>query len=208
MEKKLHPSLKGAPLAIVEAAERLFGEHGIENVSLRQIRLEAGMGNNSAVTYHFSDREKLVRAIWDIRLPELDHARRILVDALVAEGRQSEPDAVMRALMLPNFSLKDRGGVHRYAAFFRHALRWKDGMAIRNSHLSETPASNEALSLFYALRSDLSPDILNYRLRYGACMFFDMIVDRDAGLAVGATMPPEKEFLDNSMSMLVAMSLA
>ena len=53
---------------------------------LRQIRVAAGNGNNSAVQYHFGSKDKLVQAIFEYRLPRL-HERRIL---LVAELRPND----------------------------------------------------------------------------------------------------------------------
>lgn len=207
MTKTLSRPLKGTPLALIEAAERLFGQHGIESVSLRQIRLEACAGNNSAISYHFNDREKLVRAIWEHRLPNLDEIRRKMLDALYEQEQEGDPHAVLRALIMPSYELMDARGVHRYAAFFRHALRWQQGAAIRNAQLQGTPASAEALALFHALRPDVAPDLLDYRLRYGTCMFFDMIFDRDMAVAAGLPVMPERQFLDEGIGMLAALCL-
>jgi AcrR family transcriptional regulator len=71
---------------IVLAAERLFAEHGIEGVSLRQIGTEAGNGNNSAVQYHFGTKEKLVHAVFEYRLPRLRERR----DLLLSERRPDD----------------------------------------------------------------------------------------------------------------------
>ncbi|NIZ89711.1 TetR family transcriptional regulator [Kineosporiaceae bacterium B12] len=49
--------------AILDAAERLFAEHGVDNVSHRQISAAAGQGNNAAVTYHFGAAADLVQAV-------------------------------------------------------------------------------------------------------------------------------------------------
>lgn len=196
--------LKPTPLALIEAAERLFGSHGIENVSMRQIRLEAGAGNNSAISYHFNDRIKLVQAIWEHRLPPLEAMRRAMLDDLHARGLEKDPHAVMRVLMMPNYDLRDAHGVHRYAAFFRHALRWDEGQELRNSRLPETPASKEALVLMRALAPDIAEDLFHMRLRHGACTFFDMIVERDAAIAAREPVMEEQAFLAEGMDMLVA----
>ncbi|MFJ9680657.1 TetR/AcrR family transcriptional regulator [Streptomyces sp. NPDC101194] len=45
------------------AAERLFAEQGLVAVSNRQISDAAGLGNNTAVSYHFGSKSGLVRAI-------------------------------------------------------------------------------------------------------------------------------------------------
>ncbi|NGY64408.1 TetR family transcriptional regulator [Lentzea sp. NEAU-D13] len=49
---------------ILETAERMFAEHGVFSVSNRQISDEAGLGNNTAVSYHFGSKADLVRAIY------------------------------------------------------------------------------------------------------------------------------------------------
>jgi AcrR family transcriptional regulator len=64
--------------SLVVTAERLFAERGIDGVSVRQITLEAGVANNSAVTYHFESKAGLVRAIFEYRVPYLTERRRLL----------------------------------------------------------------------------------------------------------------------------------
>ncbi|WP_091945230.1 TetR/AcrR family transcriptional regulator [Trujillonella endophytica] len=63
---------------LVRVGERLFAQHGLDGVSLRQIGVAAGNANNSAVQYHFGSKDQLVRAIFEYRLPRL-HARRALL---------------------------------------------------------------------------------------------------------------------------------
>jgi len=48
---------------IIEAAEQLFADRGIRGVSLREITQAAGQRNNTALQYHFGDRDGLLRAI-------------------------------------------------------------------------------------------------------------------------------------------------
>ena len=52
-----------AQVEIMRAAERLFAQHGIEGVSLREVTREANQRNSTALQYHFGDRDGLVRAI-------------------------------------------------------------------------------------------------------------------------------------------------
>jgi AcrR family transcriptional regulator len=71
---------------IVLAAERLFAEHGIDGVSLRQIAQQAQNGNNSAVQYHFGSKDRLVEAVFEYRLPRMRERR----DLLIAEHRPDD----------------------------------------------------------------------------------------------------------------------
>ncbi|UGQ12347.1 TetR/AcrR family transcriptional regulator [Yinghuangia sp. ASG 101] len=75
----IQPSVKEQ---IVLAAERLFAAHGLEGVSLRQVSTAAGNGNNSAVQYHFGSRDRLIQAIFEYRLPDLNERRRVLAARL------------------------------------------------------------------------------------------------------------------------------
>jgi len=48
---------------LLVTAERLFAERGIAAVPMRDIAQAAGQRNNTAIPYHFGDREGLIRAI-------------------------------------------------------------------------------------------------------------------------------------------------
>ena len=50
-------------MSLIETAERLFAEKGIDNVSLREINRAAGQKNVAALHYHFGTRESLLEAI-------------------------------------------------------------------------------------------------------------------------------------------------
>lgn len=198
---------RSTPLAIIEAAERLFGSHGIDTVSLRQIGLEANVANKSAVNYHFGDKAELVRAIWQHRLPALEARRKILLRQMHERGETGDPHAVARLIILPNYELFDAQGVHRYTAFFRHALRWRQEQEIRAREMGTTPASLETLRLLRALAADIPQDLLFHRLRYACCSMFDMTFDRDGDLAEGHPVMAEDQFLAEGFDMLVATCL-
>ncbi len=101
--------------AIIEAAESLFGERGIDSVSLRQIGAEIGAGNTAVVAYHFGDKESLVRSILEYRLPEFERRRKQLVDEW--DGEQVAAYDLLRALWLPLYEQRDGEGRRSYAAF-------------------------------------------------------------------------------------------
>lgn len=88
---------------IMEAAERLFGEEGIESIPLRTVALAADQRNTNSVQYHFGDRLGLLRAIFEYREGQLD----VMRGALLAEGREhhhlNDIRWLLRVCFYPNF---------------------------------------------------------------------------------------------------------
>ena len=75
------------PERLINAAERLFAEHGIDGISLREINRVAGARNASALQYHFRDRDGLLRAVMAKHHGEVEARRHAMLDACEADGR-------------------------------------------------------------------------------------------------------------------------
>jgi AcrR family transcriptional regulator len=69
---------------LLQAAERLFAERGIDAVSLREITRESGARNAVAVQYHFTDRAGVLAAIAAKHEPGIEAARHTLLDGYEA----------------------------------------------------------------------------------------------------------------------------
>ncbi|KFB10893.1 TetR/AcrR family transcriptional regulator [Nitratireductor basaltis] len=69
---------------ILDAAERTFAEHGIEQASLRQITTAADV-NIAAVNYYYGSKEQLVFAVLDRMAERINSRRHMLLDE--AEAR-------------------------------------------------------------------------------------------------------------------------
>jgi AcrR family transcriptional regulator len=67
---------------ILDAAERLFAEHGVRAVSNRSVAEAAGQGNNTVVGYHFGTKADFVRALIRRHTAEMDARREAMVAAL------------------------------------------------------------------------------------------------------------------------------
>lgn len=87
---------------ILDAAERLFAEHGFDGVSLRTIIGEAGV-NLAAVHYHFHSKAALLDAVFARRVAPLNVERLALLDACEAEagGNPVPVEKLLEALLLP-----------------------------------------------------------------------------------------------------------
>ncbi len=88
--------------AILDAAERLFAEHGHDNTSMRQIT-QAAQVNLSAVNYHFGSKDALVGAVFQRRLDALNDERLRILDDLEAKagGQPLKPSAIVEAYFGP-----------------------------------------------------------------------------------------------------------
>src|SRR6476619_3946953 len=87
--------------SLLDAAESLFSEHGIQAASLRAITQQAG-ANLAAVHYHFGSKEGLVRAVFSRRLEPMNSERLRMLDAADLEredGRSLEE--VLCAFLAP-----------------------------------------------------------------------------------------------------------
>ncbi|HXN47402.1 MAG TPA: TetR family transcriptional regulator [Bryobacteraceae bacterium] len=87
---------------ILDAAERLFAEHGFAQTSLRDITAEAGV-NLAAVNYHFQSKDHLIAAVFDRRIGPLNEQRLAALDRLESEaaGRPLAVEDLLRAVLEP-----------------------------------------------------------------------------------------------------------
>ena len=100
---------------ILDAAERLIAERGIQ-VPLRDIAVAAGQRNNSAVNYHFRNRQDLIDAIVRRRLEPMEQERAQMVEALDDDARD-DVRAWLRIMVLPLMTV----GSPYYARFLQAA---------------------------------------------------------------------------------------
>ncbi len=87
---------------ILDAAERIFAEHGFAGASLRAITADAGV-NLAAVNYHFVSKEALMIAVLARRLEPMNNDRLALLDRCEKEANGNPPplDGLVRAFIVP-----------------------------------------------------------------------------------------------------------
>jgi AcrR family transcriptional regulator len=96
-------------MALILAAENLFGEYGIDAVGLRAISEAANQKNNNAVQYHFGSKLDLLAAIFEFREGQLQPQRQAMLDQAEAHGRLGDLRWLLRVCFEPNFRLyRDR----------------------------------------------------------------------------------------------------
>ena len=97
-------------------AERLFAEHGVDAVSLRQIMKVAGV-NISLINYHFGTKEGLLRAIFAKRIEPLNQKRLAMLEeaesSIRCSKRRPEPHVHFRRPRLATASSTYSGIIRR-----------------------------------------------------------------------------------------------
>ena len=83
---------------ILDAAEALFAENGLDATSMRMITGRAGV-NLAAVNYHFGGKDGLIQEVFRRRLTELNRRRLVALEALqrAADGAPLRPSSIVKA---------------------------------------------------------------------------------------------------------------
>jgi AcrR family transcriptional regulator len=84
---------------LVVAGERLVAQHGLDSVSMIQIGAAAGMGNKSAVQYHFGSKDQLVEAIFEYRRPRFYERLSVLIAEADPEDLRGWMECHVRAVL-------------------------------------------------------------------------------------------------------------
>lgn len=87
--------------ALLDAASVLMDEHGVDGVSLNEIGRASGHQNRSAVSYHFGDREAIVRALIERTSTQIDAERNTLFDHLETTGKALTVRTLIEASVSP-----------------------------------------------------------------------------------------------------------
>jgi AcrR family transcriptional regulator len=110
-------------LALITAAERLFAQHGIAGVPLRQINQAANQKNIAATHYHFGSKEGLVHAVLQHRWARLDQRREEL---LRRTDQQRDIRFYLESFILPMAEeLAPRAGGNNYLRFIQQYERYR-----------------------------------------------------------------------------------
>lgn len=84
---------------ILDVAERLYSERGVDGVSLREIRLAAGQRNSSAIQFHFGDAIGLQLALSKRHMPRVGDLAEAAYATIVSEGRADDPAALTTVMV-------------------------------------------------------------------------------------------------------------
>jgi AcrR family transcriptional regulator len=112
-------------LRILDGAEELFGEQGVDRVSIREITKRAKV-NLAAIYYHFGDKQDLIAAVFERRVVPVNEARLTALTAVEEAAGKKGPklEAVLDAFIRPavQCSLQTPKGGEAFSKLFGRCL--------------------------------------------------------------------------------------
>jgi AcrR family transcriptional regulator len=111
MKKRLIARSADTRVRILDAAETLFADKGLESTSMRALTTLAQV-NLAAVNYHFGSKEGLIVAVYARRLGPVNQERLAQLDALERKGKATVEE-ILLAYVAPVMRLihdQNRGG--------------------------------------------------------------------------------------------------
>jgi len=107
---------------LMRAAELLIAQQGIENVTVRAIVAAAEQKNESALQYHFQNRDGLLDAIHEQRNAEVRALRGALLQPYLT-GQAPDLRDICRLMVMPSYTLaKETTGFRYYIRGFGHRI--------------------------------------------------------------------------------------
>lgn len=189
---------------LIDVAERLFAERGLDAVSLRAVAQEAGQRNNSAAQYHFGSREGLLRAIIETRSEQVESRRAEQVEALRASGRPPTVRDMVALFVVPLAGCVGPVPGH-YLRFLARVVE-ADGMASAPG-LVHPEGLRHMHHELRRLLPDLPPSTFERRLRWLAEIALRALADVEGESAAGRP-PRTAEVVDDLLAMLEALLLS
>lgn len=194
-------------IRIMEAAERLFADRGIDGVALREIAVAAGQGNNTAVQYHFGSKEQLVYDIFDYRTNMFEPQRASMLQEAERQGRLMDAKVLLQIMCLPHLSIADENGAHPYSAFLAQYLVRTRAVGIAHPFDDPevpVPALRQVRRLIVERLPHVPP--LALRLRFNLCklMFLNMLMQRDNGFSLFDQSLPLPILVDDTLEQMTA----
>ena len=117
-------------IALMEAAETLIAENGIQNVSIKDIVREAGQKNESALQYHFKNLQGLIDAVHRRRSRQA-HDKRSEMLAKLALAKQTCLRDLCGLMVYPSFLLTRLDRQYRlYVIAFSHEVALAEASAL------------------------------------------------------------------------------
>jgi len=162
---------------ILDVAERLFAEHGVDEVSLAQINREAGQKNRSAINYHFGSKQKLLLAILARHEATLETERLKLLEKFEAAGRIGAREVAIALVQPIAVKLEQGDAGHAYLLILSQLVGHPE-LSIQEQQLTAITTRSDSLSqLFLRARQAIGGELWTARSILVTGLLFHSLAD-------------------------------
>jgi len=187
------------------AAERLIAERGMD-APLRDVAVEAGQRNNSAVHYYFGSRDGLIQAVIDRRQAPLEARRLELLAEHEAAGSGDDVRSLVRILVEPMFHVPYEDGASQYARFLEQV---RTLLTEQQLDFSQWPTSKMITARIQRTLAGLPADVRRLRLASMATVMFALMADAErradaTGERLSVDSPGRAEIITMLVGLLTA----
>ena len=155
---------------IIDTAERLFAERGVESTSLLEIARAAGQKNRSALQYHFTNKDGLLDAVLDKHAYDISRARGLMLDELEEKGDYTLHQLI-EALVLPMASqLDNEDGGQAFLKIHSQLLSSETYRGLRQHRDEDDENTRRLLQMTAAFMSAQDKDAIRASLALTGCL--------------------------------------
>jgi AcrR family transcriptional regulator len=187
------------PARLLDATERLIGEHGVNGVSVRAINAAAD-SNVAAAHYHFGSKAALVAAALERRMGPLAAHRLAMLEDL---GRMRRPPVhrIVEALVLPLARFCDSEDGRYYVRFLatldRSGEPWRGLLTEAFS-----PQWKRLEPLLATALPDLSTERRRFRFSVVASTLLDVLANPERHLGEDQAVPPPAAIVPDLIDLI------
>jgi AcrR family transcriptional regulator len=192
---------------LLDVAEGLFAEKGLDAVSLTSIAREANQLNASVMQYYFGSKTNLIEAILERRMEELNARRTELIASVDVSDPQLALRQIAEAMVLPFAEHLSVEGGSSYLRFVAQVTFSADKSVFEMMRGRHDSAVRRIGELVVQIASDLRPDRVRHRLAVVTNMVLFTIGEREklrmAGRRTGVARLAPEEFIEDLIEMIV-----
>lgn len=190
---------------LILEAERLFGEKGIDGVTMRMVCEAADQKFAGSVQYHFGDAAGLLYAVFEYRETQLQPERKTLLEYARENDLLSDVRFLLRIMFEPNFRMFAEQGIVSYIRCHASYLATHRPRGVPHPIDQGSPTTSalrEAMDLLEKRLAPLGATLFALRLESVGGMFLHGITEYAAA--------PERlgmtswQFYDDLLDMMTA----
>jgi AcrR family transcriptional regulator len=193
---------------LLDVAERLFAEHGIEAVSFNQIAKAADQRNSTVIQYHFGSKTGLLEAILERHMPAVNDLRLQMLKRIDGKNRLVDLRRLAEAMVIPYAAhLSHENGTYfvRLSAQFYSDPRLELFKLMKGKY---NTSWREAGRITREILPELPAFVVKHRLGLLTSLVFAAFADRErlraAGKHVGVARLHTEPFVNDLVTMIVA----